>query len=34
MEQFLNFHKIDLADFFLQLHIINSVDDKSITVEF
>ena len=34
MEQFLNFYKIDLADFFLQLHIINSVDDTSITIEF
>lgn len=34
MEQFLNFYKIDLADFFLQLHIINSVDDTYITIEF
>lgn len=34
MEQFLNFYKIDLADFILQLHIVNSVDDKLISIEF
>lgn len=34
MEQFLNFYKINLADFFLHLHVVNTVDDNLISIEF
>lgn len=34
MEQFLNFYKINLADFFFHLHVVNTVDDEEVSIEF
>lgn len=33
-EQLLHFYKLDLYKIYLHIHIVNTVDDKSITVEF
>lgn len=34
MDQFLNLYNINLYDLFIDLHVVNTVDDKEVSIEF